>query len=54
MGKIKTNEEFLNEMHEKHPKIKVKGLYIRSVKKKIYKKNLLRRVIVLFYFYTHF
>ena len=27
MSKRKTNEEFLNEMHEKHPEIKVRGLY---------------------------
>lgn len=27
MSKRKTNEEFLDEMHEKHPKIKVNGLY---------------------------
>ena len=27
MSKRKTNEEFLNEMYEKHPEIKVRGLY---------------------------
>ena len=33
MSKRKTNEEFLNEMHEKHPKIKVKGLYYSAFEK---------------------